>query len=283
MQIVRILNNNAVISLNEKKEEIVVLGSGIAFKKKPGDEISTSLIERVFYMKKDENKAKFYELISDMPIEYIRISEHIVKMAEKKLQRSLDESIYLLLSDHIHYAVERNKKGLKIHNKLIWEIEHFYPVEYAIGLDAVTLINQELHCSLMHAEAGFIAMHIVNTSSFEKVSDFQEEVVDIKAIMKLVTYHFDIEIDEASMNYLRFMTHLKFFLHRIRSGQYLNKIAQSDELFTIVCKRYFDAYLCVEKIEKYFMNTYQMEISDEEKMYLVLHIEQVVHKTQDNM
>ena len=36
-------------------------------------------------------------------------------------------------------------------------------------------------------------------------------------------------------------------------------------------------YLCVEKIEKYFLKTYDAEISDEEKMYLVLHIERVVN------
>lgn len=279
MEILKILNNNAVISYNENKEEVVVLGSGIAFKKKVGDTISNTAIEKIFYMKKSENKNKFYELISDLPIECLMVTEDIVKLAETRLDKKLDESIYLLLSDHIHYAVERNKEGMIIRNKLIWEIEHFYPFEYQIGLEAVNIINKKLNCHLMHAEAGFIAMHIVNTSSSECLRDFKNEVDDIKTIVKLVTYHFDIEIDEESMNYLRFITHLKFFIQRIRNGQDLNKIEQSDELFSIICKKYFDAFLCVEKIEKYFMNTYGKEISDEEKMYLVLHIERVIHNT----
>ena len=42
-------------------------------------------------------------------------------------------------------------------------------------------------------------------------------------------------------------------------------------------QKYFQSYLCVEKIEKYFLKTYDAEISDEEKMYLVLHIERVVN------
>lgn len=279
MEILKILNNNAVISYNENQEEVVVLGSGIAFKKKIGDMISNTAIEKIFYMKKTENKNKFYELISDLPIECLIVTEEIVELAQSRLHKRLDESIFLLLSDHIHYAVERNKEGMIIRNKLIWEIEHFYPLEYQIGLDAVNIINDKLNCQLMHAEAGFIAMHIVNTSSSESLRDFQNEVDDIKAIVKLVTYHFDIKIDEESMNYLRFITHLKFFIQRIRNGQDLNKIEQSDELFSIICKKYFDAFLCVEKIEKYFMNTYDKEISDEEKMYLVLHIERVIHNT----
>lgn len=279
MDILRILNNNAVVSANTDGEEVVVMGSGIAFKKKSGDVIPKERIERVFYLKKTENKSKFYELISDLPIEYIRVSEKIVKLAEERLKKKLNESIYLLLTDHIRYAVERSRDGIYVRNKLIWEIEHFYPEEYKIGLESVTIINEELKCNLIHAEAGFIAMHIVNSSGSENMADFKSELEDLKVITNIVKFHYNIKINEDSMTYLRFITHLKFFLQRVKSGQSLKKIDQSDELFTVVCKKYFNAYLCVEKIEKYFISTYDTEISDEEKMYLVLHIERVISNT----
>ena len=276
MKIIRILNNNAVISHNENNEEIVVLGSGIAFKKQSNDEINETSIERIFHLKKHENKSKFYELISNIPMEYIKLSERIVNLAKSHLNCDLDESIYLLLTDHIHYAVERNRKGLMIRNKLIWEIEHFYPQEYQVGIEAINIINEKLKCNLVQAEAGFIAMHIVNTSSNEKIEEIHNEMVDIKSVIKLVMYHYNAKIKEDSMNYLRFITHLRFFIHRFKSNQHLKKIDQSDELFAMICKKYFNAYLCVEKIEKYFINSYQKEISDEEKMYLVLHIDRVM-------
>ena len=279
MKIKKVLNNNAVISHNEKGEEIVILGSGIAFRKKSGDQIILRDVDKVFYLKKSSNRNKFYELISSIPIKYIKITEKIIKNAENKLGMTLDENLYLLLTDHIHYAVERSKDGKHIRNKMIWEIEHYYPLEYKIGIESVDMINETLGCNLMKQEAGFIAMHIVNASSCNNIEEFQEEVKDIKAIMKIVTYHFDTKINEESVNYLRFITHLKYFIQRIRSGEVLNKIEQSDELFSLVCQRYFQAYLCVEKIEKYFLKTYQIEISDEEKMYLVLHIERVISNT----
>ncbi len=276
MKIKRILNNNAVVSINDEGEEVVVFGLGIAFRKKSGDEIIKSDIEKVFYLKKADNKNKFYELISSIPVEYLEVTENVIKLAQERLEVELDESVYLLLIDHIHYAVERSKQGLYIKNKMMWELEHYYPKEYKVALEAVSLINDQLHCHLIDEEASFIAMHIVNASSNSDINEIQYELKDIKAIMKIVTYHFDIHIDEESMNYLRFITHLKYFVQRVRSGNILNKIDESDKLFSMVCQKYFQSYLCVEKIEKYFMKTYDIEISDEEKMYLVLHIERVV-------
>ena len=111
MRIKRILNNNAVVSLDENENEVILLGSGIAFKRKIDDEIPLCSVDKIFSLKKSENKSKFYELISDIPMEYIKLTEEIILMAEEKLEKKLDESLYLLLTDHIHYAVERSKEG----------------------------------------------------------------------------------------------------------------------------------------------------------------------------
>lgn len=48
MKIAKILNNNVVITLDDRHEETVVMGKGIGFKKKPGDTLDESLIEKVF-------------------------------------------------------------------------------------------------------------------------------------------------------------------------------------------------------------------------------------------
>ena len=76
MKIKKVLNNNAVISHNEKGEEIVILGSGIAFRKKSGDQIILRDVDKVFYLKKSSNRNKFYELISSIPIKYIKKAIH---------------------------------------------------------------------------------------------------------------------------------------------------------------------------------------------------------------
>ena len=45
--------------------------------------------------------------------------------AEQSLGVKLSAHIYLLLTDHLHFAVERQQKGLVVTNRIFWEIKHF--------------------------------------------------------------------------------------------------------------------------------------------------------------
>ncbi len=51
MRIKRILNNNAVVSLDENENEVILLGSGIAFKRKIDDEIPLCSVDKIFSLK----------------------------------------------------------------------------------------------------------------------------------------------------------------------------------------------------------------------------------------
>ena len=59
MQILRILTNNAVVILGENKKEQIVCGKGIAYKKRPGDNIDTTLINQVFSLQSEDMNIKF--------------------------------------------------------------------------------------------------------------------------------------------------------------------------------------------------------------------------------
>lgn len=62
MRIKRILNNNAVVSLDENENEVILLGSGIAFKRKIDDEIPLCSVDKIFSLKKSENKSKLFQI-----------------------------------------------------------------------------------------------------------------------------------------------------------------------------------------------------------------------------
>lgn len=79
MKIKKILNNNVAISENEDKQEIIVAGCGIAFKKKIGDDLDESLIEKIFVSSDNQTKKKIQVLLDEIPIEYIRITDKIVR------------------------------------------------------------------------------------------------------------------------------------------------------------------------------------------------------------
>lgn len=48
MKIAKVINNNVISVVNEQGKELVVMGRGLAFQKKSGDDVDEARIEKVF-------------------------------------------------------------------------------------------------------------------------------------------------------------------------------------------------------------------------------------------
>lgn len=275
MVIEKILNNNAVISLGEEQTEIIVMGRGVAFGKRPGDLIDQSRIEKVFTLKNNDLTNKLKQLIAEIPIEYITVSEEIINYTKLQLEKNLNDNIYISLTDHIHYAVERFKKGMTIKNGLLWEIKNLYKEEFQIGLEALKKIEQAFGVRLPEDEAAFIALHIVNAELNEDIGNIMAMTEIVQEVLKIVQYHYRVDFDQESLNYYRFITHLKFFAQRLVNKEFYHD-GEQDDLFQIVKTRYAEAYDCALKIKEFIYKKYQYIITKEEMMYLTIHIERVV-------
>lgn len=276
MKIAKVINNNVISVLNEQKKELVIMGRGIAFQKRPGDVVDESKIEKIFKLDNKDVSEKFKTLLYDIPLEYMDVSERIISYAKEKLGKKLNDSIYVSLTDHITFAIERNKKGLLISNALLWEIKRIYSDEFTIGLKAIKKIEEMLGISLPEDEAGFIAMHIVNAELNEEMPNVVSITKLIQDILNIVKYYFKIEIDEESLNYFRFLTHLKFFSQRLFSEKNLE--SPDDYLYDMVKKKYPDAFACTGKIKEFIEKAHNKKITKEEIAYLTIHIERVVNR-----
>ncbi|MED0967153.1 BglG family transcription antiterminator LicT [Bacillus paramycoides] len=274
MKIEKILNNNAAISIKDN-QEIIIVGRGIAFKKRVGEDINEQQIDKIFILENEDIMKKFKTLISDMPIEYMELSEKIISYAKMKLGKKLNESIYIHLTDHIHFAIERYKKNLPIKNGLLWETKQLYKDEYEIGLEALNMICEQAGVILPEDEAGFLALHIVNAELNEEMPVVQSMTKVMQEILTIVRYHFKIEFNEDSLIYYRFITHLKFFAQRLVKGNHYNS-STDDDLYLVIKKKYPEALSCSQKIKKFIENNYTYELTEEEIIYLTIHIERVV-------
>ena len=170
MKILKIMNNNAVASKDDTDREIIVLGKGIGFKKHINDEIDETSIEKIFRLP-DASKGQFEKLVEEIPYEYVKYSDEVIQYASNVLGRKLNKNIYITLTDHLNFAIERQKQGVHFKNALLWEIKKFYQEEYKIGLKAIELIKNEENIELPIDEAGFIALHIVNAAMDGKMCD----------------------------------------------------------------------------------------------------------------
>lgn len=278
MFIEKIINNNIVLSLNKAHNEVIVVGKGLGFKKRIGESIDEQLIEKTYVITEEWTTNKLTEMLLDIPLEHIQVANEIISFAKVSLGKQLSENLFLTLTDHIHYAIERKEKQIELKNALLWEIKRFYNHEFLIGKEAVTIIYNRLGIQLSENEAGFIALHIVNANlDMKEVSRVAEMTETIQNILNIVKYHFTIELDEYSLNYERFVTHLKFFVQRLFSGVQLNDL-ETVQFMLRIKEQYEREYTCALKINEYIEKMFNRTLQEDELIYLTVHIRRITNK-----
>ncbi|WP_434798513.1 BglG family transcription antiterminator LicT [Terrisporobacter vanillatitrophus] len=277
MIIEKILNNNVILTKNEKDEEVVAMGKGIAFKKKIGDIVPKESIDKVYTLSDKDTLSKFQQLIADIPMEYMTLTDDIISYAKLSLGKKLNDKIYIALTDHIHTAIERFKEGVAVKNAVLWDTRRFYKEEFAIGMKSLDLIEKRFNVRLPDDEAGFIALHIVNAEKDQDIKVVYKITKIMQEVSNIVKYYFGVSFDEESVYYYRFITHLKFFAERLLNGKsYTGE--EDDGLLDVIKVKYKNSYECVEKISSFIEEKYNYVLANEEKLYLTIHIEKVVSR-----
>jgi len=249
MKVEKILSNNAVLLTNAQQEEIVAIGRGIGFGKRPGDKVDNSQIESQFVKKSEGLADVFSQLLAEIPPPYLAVTQQIIALAQQRLAITVQDTLFLALSDHLNFAIQRQANGLVIKNFLLWDIKRFYAQEYAVGLEALQLINSKLGISLPEDEAGFIALHLANARNNSDMQSTMQSATIIKDVLTILKYDLHLTYDEESLNYQRLITHLKFFALRLLNR---NTVAHGDDsIYQGITSMMPAAYACAMKVNDY--------------------------------
>lgn len=275
MKILKVINNNVVSAYNDNGKEIVVMGKGIGFQKKQNDNIDETKIEKTYHLG-HENTGIYEDIVKDIPYEYVQVASKIISHARRCLNKELSKNIYITLTDHMNYAITRAKQNVMVENALLWEIKRYYQQEYQIGRDAIDMIQEDLGIRLSEDEAGFFALHIVNAEIGADMSQTAKMPDILKDIVNIVSYTMGVDMDENSLYYERFITHLKFFLERVVKKQPFTEGGY--ELNDMVRGSYPESYRCAVRIKTYIRARLQYEVYDEELTYLTIHIHNIVRQ-----
>lgn len=281
MIIEKILNNNVVASIDPKTDkEVILMGSGIGFNKKIGQQVDEDKIQKTFVIDNKTLGNKIKKLINQIPDGIFELANEIITHAIKELDMKLDKQIYISLSDHIAFAIKRYKKNISLKNDLLNEIRRVHKKEFKIAIWAVDFINKKLNIELPEDEAGFIALHFVNASYNGSPIETITSTKIIKDILNIIKYYCSLEFNEDDLNYDRLLTHLKYFAKRVVSN---NQHKSSDENFIeIVSKSYPHSYGCSLKIKDYIKANYNYDVNSDELVYLTMHIQRVVSVSKEN-
>lgn len=275
MIIQKIYNNNIVLVMDkESKKELVLTGCGIGFQKKIGQDVDKSKIEKKFITEDEIFTNKILKLAKEVDENIFNISSKIIEYAQNYLNTELDEYIYASLTDHISFAFKRYEEKVEIKNDLLYEIRRIHKKEFEIGKWAIDYIEKKYNVKFPIDEAGFIAMHIVNANYKESTSESFLMTKILKDILNIIRYYYSIEFEENDFNYDRLITHLKFFASRLIKKETLKN--KDNELINIIKVQYNDAYNCACKIKEFIENNHEYIVSEDEILYLTLHINRVV-------
>ena len=273
MKISRIINNNVVSTCDEEGREVIVMGRGVGFKAKEGSTIDKDKIEKAFRLDSQNTMDKFKELLVNLPMEHVQISAEIISYAKEVLNRPINPNVYITLTDHINFALERFKQKMMFSNPLIREVRSFYHAEYLIGEYAIAMIDRDLGIKLPVDEAASIALHFVNAEYDAPMGDTIKITNLIQQVSEVVEEYFNIKLDEQSLSYERFITHLRFLAQRVFTGEHME--LDNLEFQKVIDRLYPEEYACSQKVQALIKLQYGHQVTEEEVAYLALHIKRI--------
>ncbi|GKQ42366.1 transcription antiterminator LicT [Companilactobacillus sp. RD055328] len=278
MRIESVVNNNVVMTIDDEDNELILVGKGLGFQAKKKDLVDESKIQKTFYLKDKDVASKFKSILNEVSTEELLVADEIIHNAENILNKKLNESIYISLSDHIHYSLKRYRDGESLTNAFVWDTKRYYPKEFAIGMQAVELINERFDINMSEDEAVFISFNFINANTNLKNSvDVEKLTAMVKQIVSIVSYSLKVQIDTTDINGYRFINHVKYFAQRIQGNIKENKDDEEDnELYTIIRSKYQIACEITEKINKFLVSEYQYDMSKNDKLYFMIHIHKLM-------
>lgn len=270
MEVTKIINNNVILCVDQDGSELVVMGKGIGFGRKPGQDIDENLAEKIFRMDNKDSLERFKELFSSIPLEYIQLSNEIIAFAKSSVGIEMNQNVYLTLIDHIHFAIERFKKNMHFANALFGEVKLFYPKEYLVGKYALRLIEEKTGLQMPDDEAASIALHMVNAEYDSGISDTFKMTEMIREMFERIENKFP-QFKENSMHKDWLASNLKYMAHRLLKLEPVEG-PEDEEYQNAIRKNCIEECIVADDINAFLIEKYQCAMTTEEKLYLAISI-----------
>lgn len=276
-KIIKTINNNVVLTLDKTNRETIVIGKGIGFSARKGELLNFSSENKVFIHKKESEVLDFIDAI---PVDIIELTNDIIQKSERFFDEKLSDSLIITLSEHIAFAIQRFKNN-QCDNISIHEVPFLYLNEYDVGCKAVKYINKVRGIQLPESEASLIALHFVNARLHNKnVGETLKLTKLAYQIANVISYHFHINVETTSLDFSRFIIHLKLLITRCRElADNPEKREFKSALVDVLEKEFLKNYTCAKKIVKLISDEYPLIIPSDEIFYLAIHIERLLHET----
>ena len=268
-KVVKSFNNN-ILLVREKGKEKILFNKGIGFGKKTGDLVEKgTVVEKIFIIEDKDNQRNFNELLGRVDAKLIAIVEEVIAEITDELGEVLNENIHIGLVDHLFYAIKRLEDNEEIQNPFLVEIETLYGREFGMACRLASRIKEELGVDIPEGEKGFIALHIHSARNNGKLSNTIKYSFLSNSIIEHVEDRLNIEIDRKSLDYARFLTHIRFAIERIITDTQIK-----NDLIDVIKEKYQLSYKIAEETKLIICKVLTINnVPEDEVAYLAMHIE----------
>lgn len=268
----KVLNNNVLVAEHPEYAEVVLIGKGLGFGKKPGELVAGEVAEKFFVLKEAKEQEQYKQLLGYIDEDFIGLMNDIIELVEERFAVHLHEHIHIALTDHLFYAVKRVKQGLDIKNPFLSETELAYPKEFTVAAELIEYINDALKITIPPGEIGFVALHIHSALTRRSLQEVNRHTRLIGELIQVIEDSLDLTIDRKDVNYLRLVRHLHHVIERINNEQYMD---EQESLKKVLQAEYPICYNLSWKLIKIMQQALKKAVPDAEAVYLTLHLQRL--------
>lgn len=275
LRIEKALNNNVLIAEHPAYNEVVLIGKGIGFNRKPGDFIDTDNVEKLFVLKNEKEQENYIKLLPFLDQNFHEVIISAIDLIKQQTSSLLNEHIHVALTDHLMFALTRASQGMEMSNPFLVETKALYRREYEVAKEVVELIKEKTDISLPDGEIGFIALHIHSALTNKELSEVNQHSQLISKLVGIVEERFEIEIDREGIDYMRLVRHLRFTIERVKRGE---RVEEPEKITALLKQEYPVCYSLAWKLIKVMQHTLRMKVFDAEAVYLTMHLQRLQKK-----
>src|SRR5690625_4461520 len=269
------LNNNVLIAINSRDEEVVLIGKGIGFHHKKDDSISGDSVEKLFVLRNEKEQKHYKELMPHIDEETLNTIITSTEIIRKKSNTILNEHVHVALTDHLVFAINRLARGLSIKNPFLSETKVLYPFEYEIAAEVVDFINQSIEINLPEGEIGFIALHIHSAITDKDIAEINRYSQLVTLMIETIEDQLRITIDKDSIDYIRLVRHIRYTIERVVNGE---KLEEPEKIASLLKNEYPVCYNLSWKLMKIMQQTLKKPVYEAESVYLTMHLQRLNNK-----
>lgn len=271
MKLLKKINNNFALGLDSNGEQIIVEGRGIGFEKMPCDFYDLGRVTRTYYDYND----RYLDLINSIPQEVLDVANNIYEYFMPKINCYVNPNLPFILADHINFSIERMTKNIHVGVDMYYDLMHLYPTEYEVSDYALKVIKKKLGVTLPPNEKTGIILNLINAEANVKKDTSKTEKY-ISQLIDIIEKDMSVSIDKELFNYSRFVSHVEYLFKRLNNKDEIT--SENRKIYVSLRDKFPKTSDCVEHISEFIEKMEGISLSEEEKLYLILHINRLCER-----